>query len=93
LLEGTGVPVAPVLTVPQALALDQVAQRNLLHEVSMPNEGERSLRVLGSSVHVDGQAVGPPGRPPVLGEHVDDVLAEIGYTAEEIADLRARGVV
>jgi crotonobetainyl-CoA:carnitine CoA-transferase CaiB-like acyl-CoA transferase len=93
LLEGSGVPVAPVLTVPQALALDQVAQRSLLHEVRMPNEGERSLRVLGSSVHVDGHPVGPAGRPPELGEHVDDVLAEVGYTAEEIADLRARGVV
>jgi crotonobetainyl-CoA:carnitine CoA-transferase CaiB-like acyl-CoA transferase len=106
LLETTGVPVAPVLTVPQALALDQVAQRGLLHSVPMPisvglapasssgtTGGERSLRVLGSSVHVDGQAVGPVGRPPELGEHVDDVLGEIGYTAEEIADLRAQGVV
>jgi crotonobetainyl-CoA:carnitine CoA-transferase CaiB-like acyl-CoA transferase len=115
LLATTGVPVAPVLTVPQALALDQVAQRSLLHSVPMPSGeaearsagsagpsaptgasapgGERSLRVLGSSVHVDGRSVGPAGRPPELGEHVDDVLTEVGYTAEEIADLRARGVV
>jgi crotonobetainyl-CoA:carnitine CoA-transferase CaiB-like acyl-CoA transferase len=87
--------------VPQALDLDQVTQRALLHEVAMPAggeapaavDGERSLRVLGSSVHVDGRSVGPTGRPPVLGEHVNEVLTEVGYTAEEIADLRAQGVV
>jgi crotonobetainyl-CoA:carnitine CoA-transferase CaiB-like acyl-CoA transferase len=97
LLSTTGVPVAPVLTVPQALALAQVSGRQLLHEVAMPDSGEsggeRSLRVLGSSVHVDGQSVGPAGRPPQLGEHVDEILAEAGYTAAQIADLRAQGVV
>jgi crotonobetainyl-CoA:carnitine CoA-transferase CaiB-like acyl-CoA transferase len=104
LLSTSGVPVAPVLTVPEVLALDQVTERRLLHEVPMPSTtqadepspgsaGERSLRVLGSSVHVDGRPVGPARRPPQLGEHVDEVLAEAGYTAAEIADLRAQGVV
>jgi crotonobetainyl-CoA:carnitine CoA-transferase CaiB-like acyl-CoA transferase len=93
LLAGTGVPVAPVLSVEEALSLDQLSERELFHEVPMPDGRERSLRVLGSSVHVDGRPVGPTGRPPVLGEHVDDVLTEVGYTAEEIADLRAQGVV
>jgi crotonobetainyl-CoA:carnitine CoA-transferase CaiB-like acyl-CoA transferase len=101
LLSTSGVPVAPVLTVPQVLALDQVTERRLLHEVPMPSAGqaeepqtgERSLRVLGSSVHVDGRPVGPARRPPQLGEHVDEILAEAGYTAAEIADLRAEGVV
>ncbi|WP_237706535.1 CaiB/BaiF CoA transferase family protein [Kribbella flavida] len=145
LLATTGVPVAPVLTVPAALALDQLTERQLLHEVPMPpatkvaaspgppdradrqgrergsgtlgsgvpggagradsrhepaetetqprESGERSLRVLGSSVHVDGRPVGPAGRPPALGEHVDEVLGGLGYSAEEIAELRVEGVV
>jgi crotonobetainyl-CoA:carnitine CoA-transferase CaiB-like acyl-CoA transferase len=32
-------------------------------------------------------------RPPTLGEHTDDVLAELGYDAAAIAGLRQGGVV
>jgi len=98
LLATTGVPVAPVLTVQQALSLDQLADRELLHNLPMPpgptpDGRERSLRVLGSSVHIDGRAVGPSVRPPMLGEHTDEVLLAIGYTIEEIADLHDQGAV
>jgi formyl-CoA transferase len=32
-------------------------------------------------------------RSPLLGEHTDEVLAEIGYGAAEVAELRARKVI
>jgi len=35
----------------------------------------------------------PRRRPPQLGEHTDEVLAEYGYDAAQIADLRARNVI
>ena len=72
-------------------------------------ENDQSLRKCGTIVEVDQPKRGkfitigcPPKfsnyKPevkaaPLLGEHTDEVLKEIGYTAEEIADLRKKHVV
>jgi crotonobetainyl-CoA:carnitine CoA-transferase CaiB-like acyl-CoA transferase len=31
--------------------------------------------------------------PPTLGQHTDQILAELGYTKNEINDLRLQGIV
>ncbi|TQN38029.1 crotonobetainyl-CoA:carnitine CoA-transferase CaiB-like acyl-CoA transferase [Blastococcus colisei] len=89
-LAGTGVPAAAVLTVPQALGLDQVRDRGLLHEVRVE---ETAVRVLGSSVHVDGAAVGPTAPPPLLGEHTRAELGRLGFDDDEIDELYAEGAL
>lgn len=89
-LAGTGVPAAAVLTVPEALDLPQVHERGLLSEVRVE---DRTLRVLGSSVHIDGAAVGPSAGPPLLGEHTRDELRALGYDDEEIDALYREGAL
>jgi crotonobetainyl-CoA:carnitine CoA-transferase CaiB-like acyl-CoA transferase len=34
-----------------------------------------------------------PTHPPLLGEHTDDVLLELGYSTEEISELKAHEVI
>jgi len=88
-----GVPAAPVLTVPQVLHSPQVEHRKLTHRVPSPAPAGGELTVCGSPAHVDGEALAPAGPPPRLGEHTDEVLAALGYTADDIAGLRAEGAV
>ncbi|MDI2032745.1 CoA transferase [Saccharopolyspora sp. TS4A08] len=92
-LAEAGVPAACVLTVPEALGNEQVAARNFIHDLPFPEHPDRGLRVLGSPVRVAGEAAGPATPPPTLGEHTDELLAELGYSAEEITSLREGGAV
>jgi crotonobetainyl-CoA:carnitine CoA-transferase CaiB-like acyl-CoA transferase len=51
------------------------------------------LTLMGQPLRFSATQAPDGPRPPLLGEHTDAVLGELGYTAAEIADLRARGVV
>jgi crotonobetainyl-CoA:carnitine CoA-transferase CaiB-like acyl-CoA transferase len=93
LFTGTGVPVAPVLTVREAMASPQLAARGLVHDLPLPEAPEGRVRVVGSSVHVDHGPVAPKGAPPPLGADTETELRELGYDAEQIATLRAQGAV
>ncbi|MFD7026078.1 CaiB/BaiF CoA transferase family protein [Promicromonospora sukumoe] len=92
-LAAAGVPAARVLAVPEALAQDQVAARRFVHDLPFPGGRARPLRVLGSPVHVDGTAPVPAHEPPLLGEHTDTILRELGYDAAAIATLHEEGTV
>ena len=49
--------------------------------------------MLGSALHVDGAPLPVRAPAPRLGEHNAEVLGELGYSADEIDQLRERGVV
>jgi len=51
------------------------------------------VRLAPDPIRLDGES--PPLRsiPPLLGEHTDEVLTEIGLAKEEIAQLRGDGVI
>src|SRR5262249_46486572 len=91
-LEAAGVPCGPVNTIAQAFSHPQTHAREMLIEVPHPTIGR--LKMAGSPLKLAGLTDPPRRPPPLLGEHTDEVLAEVlnlGHT--EIDELRERGVI
>ncbi len=91
LLSAGGVPCAPVRSVEELAADPETGSRGLLRESEFPGRG--SIRVLGSPVRLSAAAGMAHIRPPILGEHTVEVLAEIGIAADEVKALQGEGVV
>lgn len=89
LLEGF-VPVAPVYTIDQALDNPWVDQIGMRQRVDHPDR--KGIEVLASPIKVDGQRL-PARAGPLLGADSEAVLAESGFGADEIAELRQAGVI
>ncbi|MEP6548833.1 MAG: CoA transferase [Gammaproteobacteria bacterium] len=92
-LNGAGLPAGPIYTPQQALDDPQVAAMKLLHTITGYPGQHRPVPVSGLPVELTATPGTIPQRPPLLGEHTDAVLTELGYSPAEIAALREQGVV
>ncbi len=88
---GLGVPVNRVALVEETLRDKQITANNM----SLPTDGAgiAAPRLLNHPLQISSVAQVGPVRAPALGEHSAQVLAELGYSASEVARLRARGVI
>ena len=89
-LDRADIVAGPVQTFEQVFQDPQVLHNEMVATVEHPAAGP--IRVLGVPIKLHdtpGRIVSPP---PRLGEHTDQILARLGYTADQIADLRAGGV-
>ncbi|HTZ34445.1 MAG TPA: CoA transferase [Stellaceae bacterium] len=90
-LTRAGVPCAPVLTRFQVIAAPQVAALGAVVETDHPRAGR--LRQMRNAARFERTPADLRRPAPALGEQTDEILAEAGYSAAEIAGLRADGVV
>jgi crotonobetainyl-CoA:carnitine CoA-transferase CaiB-like acyl-CoA transferase len=59
----------------------------------VPNTENRHIRLVGQPVMLSRTPSTMAARPPEFGEQTDEVLAEFGFSKDEIAELRQRKVV
>jgi crotonobetainyl-CoA:carnitine CoA-transferase CaiB-like acyl-CoA transferase len=106
LLEDKAVPCGPINDIGEAFADSQVKARGLvvnqavsqsvnkpLADVSPDKLAIKSIASVASPMRLMATPAVLLRAPPALGEHTDEVLAELGWTADAIAALRVSGVV
>jgi crotonobetainyl-CoA:carnitine CoA-transferase CaiB-like acyl-CoA transferase len=93
ILNAADVPAMRVRTIPEAIAMEQVRSRGILHTApEVPGiAGGATFSLVPFKLSAGGAQVCSP--PPRLGQHTDEILAAQGYDAQRIARLRAEGAV
>jgi crotonobetainyl-CoA:carnitine CoA-transferase CaiB-like acyl-CoA transferase len=90
-LDAADVPVGPVNDVAEILNDPHVRARRLVGSFDYPEVGEfGALAIPYKFLGYDNPEI---GRPPVLGEHTEALLAELGYSRERIAELRGKRAI
>ena len=92
-LRAEGVPVAPILTVPQAIGEEQVGHRDVLMTLPAPDGMAGEITVPGMGFMASEGTPGMDVPPPTLGQHTEEILAEFGYGASDIAALKDCGAI
>jgi formyl-CoA transferase len=87
-----GVPTGPIKTVPEILDEDpHVRAREMVVDVEHPIVG--SMKTLGLPIKLSATPGAVTRAAPLLGQHTDEILAELGYGADEIARLREANAI
>ena len=86
-----GVPCGPIYSIDQMFADPQVQHLGMAQDV--PNPEGRHIRLVGQPFTLSRTPSKMAARPPEFGEQTDEVLAEFGFSADEINSLRRNKVV
>ena len=90
ILEAHDVPAAPLYDVAEVLDDPQVKHLGLIEEVEHPQAGK--LKFVGGPVRFDNLAKDKTEPPPLVGEHSERILRELGHNDTAIKDLVTQGV-
>jgi crotonobetainyl-CoA:carnitine CoA-transferase CaiB-like acyl-CoA transferase len=90
-LDANQIPNAPINTIREVFDNPQIRHLGIPKKITHPKMGASNL--VGSPINMSGT---PPKffRPaPLLGEHTDEVLSQLGYDNDVLGELRALGVI
>jgi crotonobetainyl-CoA:carnitine CoA-transferase CaiB-like acyl-CoA transferase len=91
ILNKAGVPCGPILNVKEVFEDEQIRHLKLAVTIQHPRLGEQTVQNLPVTLSRTPGAV--VSASPDMGEHTDQVLAELGYSKDDIAALRRDGAV
>jgi formyl-CoA transferase len=84
-------PCGPINTVDQVFSDPQVLARDMVKQITHPTAG--TIGMVGFPFKFSETPPGIDRHPPLHGEHTDELLGELGYTADQIDQFRAGGAV
>ena len=90
-LKTTGIPAGPINSIAETVAHPQHLARNFIAELEHPTVG--TVRTTGNPVHLSDTPVSYRLPPPILGQHTDEILTDLGYDQATIATFYEQGVV
>jgi succinate--hydroxymethylglutarate CoA-transferase len=94
IFEGSGLPYGAINDVSEALTHPQAEARNMVEEIDdFTSATQGLLKTIAPAVKFAGMEMKARRNPPLLGEHTEEVLKEMGYGEEELALLRTDGIV
>jgi crotonobetainyl-CoA:carnitine CoA-transferase CaiB-like acyl-CoA transferase len=91
LLAAHEIAVAPVVAVEEVHAHEQVVANGTIEEVDHPTLGR--IRQPNPPARFGARRVGDLRPAPSLGQHDDEVLTQLGFSGEAVAELRRAGVI
>jgi len=88
-----GLLIAPVTTIAEVVESPQLAARDYWQRLEHPELGQ-TFRYPGAFAQFSATPITYRRRPPTVGEHNREIyMAELGFTAQQLADLQNRGIV
>ena len=91
MLKAQSIPCNRIRTVADLVQEEQMQALGLL--VPFPHPLIPDLRLIDLPVSINGIRTAQHVPPPLLGEHTNAILAELGYSEDEVASLRERKIV
>jgi crotonobetainyl-CoA:carnitine CoA-transferase CaiB-like acyl-CoA transferase len=85
-----GVPCGAVNEIKEVINHPQTIARNVIVEIDYPGLGK--IKTFNNPVKISGIRFSVQ-RPPKLGEHTEEILKKLGYSAEEIKKLKEKNIV
>lgn len=91
ILDSHGVPCGPIHTIDQILNHPHTKAREMMIPIQHPTI--ENLQVPGFPVKMGDTPQSVRYYPPLLGEHTEDVLSELGYSTEDIQRLKTKQII
>jgi glutaryl-CoA transferase len=90
-MEGAGVPAGAIYSMSDLFSDPQVRHRGMVVELDHPTAGR--IKQTGVAVKLGTTPGGVDAAPPLLGQHNDTILRDLGFGPDQIASLKQEGAV